>query len=183
MSSRGFDPTRLDVEAFAAEEGELGGRWPLAGFDRLRASAASESPPTAADEVAWQARGERVALRGGLHETWLHLAAETKIALQCQRCLAPVDVVLAIERKFLFVHGEDAAAQLDASREDDVLALTRALDLRELVEDELLLALPLVPLHDACPAPLSVATDEGSAQERPNPFAALAALKRDGPGN
>jgi uncharacterized protein len=183
MSSRGFDPTRLHVEAFAAEGGELEGRWPLAGFDRLCASAAAERRPIAPDEVAWQARGERVALRGGEHETWLHLAAETKIALQCQRCLAPVDVVLAIERKFLFVPGEDTAAQLDASHEDDVLALTRALDLRELVEDELLLALPLVPLHDACPAPLSIVADEGTAQERPNPFAALAALKRVGPVN
>ncbi|MGH8795765.1 MAG: YceD family protein [Caldimonas sp.] len=183
MSSRGFDPTRLDVEAFAAEGGELEGRWPLAGFDRLCASAAAGHPPTAADEVAWQARGERAALRGGLHETWLHLVAEAKIPLQCQRCLAPVDVALAIGRKFLFVPGEDAAAQLDAIRDDDVLAMTRALDLHELVEDELLLALPLVPLHDACLAPLSIAAGEGAAPERPNPFAALAALKRDGPVN
>ena len=183
MSSRGFDPTRLDVGAFAAEGGELEGRWPLAGFGRLCEAAAAESPPTAADEVVWQARGERVALRGGQHETWLHLGAQTEIALQCQRCLAPVEAVLAIERKFLFVQGEDAAAQIDADRDDDVLAMTRALDLRELVEDELLLALPLVPLHEACPAPLSVATDEGAAHERPNPFAALAALKRDGPVN
>ena len=183
MPARGYDPTRLDVEALAADAGELEGCWPLAGFDRLCASAVAESPPTAADQVVWQARGERIALRGGPHETWLHLGAETKIALQCQRCLAAVEVALAIERKFLFVPGEDAAAQLDASREDDVLAMTRALDLRELVEDELLLALPLVPLHDVCPAPLSVAIDEGAAQERPNPFAALAALKRNGPVN
>jgi uncharacterized protein len=183
MVARGYDPTRLDVEAFAADAGELEGGWPLPDFDRLYASAAAERAPTAADQVVWRARGERVALRGGLHETWLHLAAETNIALQCQRCLAPVDVALAIERRFLFVHGEDAAAQLDASRDDDVLAMTRALDPRVLVEDELLLALPLVPLHDVCPAPLPVAADRVAAQERASPFAALAALKRDGPVN
>ena len=44
-----------------------------------------------------------------------------------------------------FVRGEDAAAELDAESDFDVLTLTRSLDLRELVEDELLLALPLVP--------------------------------------
>ena len=183
MSSRGFDPTRLDVEAFAAESGELEGRWPLAGFDRICESAAPESLPTEADAVAWRARGERVALRSGMHETWLHLAADTKVSLQCQRCLAPVEVALAMERKFLFVHGEDAAAQIDAGREDDVIAMTRALDLRELIEDELLLAMPLVPLHAVCPAPLPVAVNEGSLEERPNPFAALAAWKRDDPVN
>ena len=63
-----------------------------------------------------------------------------------------------------------------------MLVLTRALDLHELVEDELILALPLVPRHDACPQPLAApATAEEPLAERPNPFAALAALKRGEP--
>jgi uncharacterized protein len=50
------------------------------------------------------------------------------------------------------------------------------------VEDELILALPLVPRHDACPQPLAApATAEEPLAERPNPFAALAALKRGEP--
>ena len=85
---------------------------------------------------------------------------------------------LEVERNYLFVHGEDAAAQLDADSEDDVLAITRALDLRELVEDELLLALPLVPRHEVCPEPLPLADAPQAADDKPNPFAALAALKR-----
>ena len=56
-------------------------------------------------------------------------------------------------------------------------ALTTALDLPMLLEDELLLALPLVPRHDVCPEPLPRAfRDEADAAERP--FAALAALKQ-----
>ena len=62
-------------------------------------------------------------------------------------------------------------------------ALTRALDLRELIEDELLLAMPLVPRHEVCPEPLPVRTDEDMPDDAPNPFAALAALKRPGPLN
>jgi uncharacterized protein len=67
-----------------------------------------------------------------------------------------------------------------------VLALTRHLDALELVEDELLLSLPLVPRHEVCPQPLPVTTaelpeDEDGDEERPNPFAALAALKGRGP--
>jgi uncharacterized protein len=61
-----------------------------------------------------------------------------------------------------------------------VLALPRTLDLRELVEDELLLALPLVPRHDTCPVPLNLTVDPvetDAPAERKNPFAALQALK------
>ncbi len=183
MSSRPFDPTRLDVESFAAEGAEFDGRWPLAGFARVCESAAPESPPSDADSVVWRARGERVGLRGGEHETWLHVAAETEVALQCQRCLAPVQVLLSMQRRFRFVHGEDAAAALDAVSDDDVLAMSRALDLRDLVEDELLLAMPLVPLHETCPAPLPIAPDESGDIERENPFAALAGWKADRPLN
>mgnify|MGYP003353005379 CR=1 FL=1 len=74
---------------------------------------------------------------------------------------------------------EQQAAELDAELEDDVLSLERSIDLRELVEDELLLALPLVPRHAECPEPLPLPDDEAPADvpEQPRPFAALAALK------
>ena len=61
------------------------------------------------------------------------------------------------------------------------MALPRSLDLRALVEDELILELPLVPRHDACPQPLpQPASDplEAQVEAAPNPFAKLAVLKR-----
>lgn len=179
MSSRDFDPSRLDVAAFAKAAGEIDGRWPLMQFERLTESAVTDALPAAGGEVAWSARGEARAMRGGEVQIWLHIRALTSVPLECQRCLKAVDVPLSIERSFLFVHGEDAAAQLDTDSEDDVLALTRALDLRELIEDELLLALPIVPRHEVCPVPLiAPASGEALVDEKPNPFAALAALKR-----
>jgi uncharacterized protein len=184
MSSRDFDPFRLDVAAFAKAAGELEGHWPLPQFDRLTESAVAEALPSDAGQMSWSARGELRAMRGGETQVWLHIAASTELPLECQRCLKPVHVALAIERSFLFVHGEDAAAQLDTDSEDDVLALTRALDLRELLEDELLLALPLVPRHEVCPSPLLAPTDdETPVDDKPNPFAALATLKRGRPPN
>jgi len=184
MAAREFDPFRLDVEAFAKEGATLAGRWPLAQLDRLAESALAEPgsnvDATAGREVTWQVRGELRALRGGESQIWLQLNAHTELPLECQRCLKPVVSAVDTERSFLFVRGEDAAAQLDADSEDDVLALTRALDLRELIEDELLLALPLVPRHEVCPSPLpmSAADDEAAAEAPPHPFAGLAALKR-----
>lgn len=178
MTVRQFDPFHLDVAAFAKEAAALEGQWPLRELTRLRESAHSEARPGEADAVAWRVRGEWRRVNGGEGQPWLHLEASTRMALECQRCLGPVEAHLEVERNYLFVHGEDAAAQLDADSEDDVLAITRALDLRELVEDELLLALPLVPRHEVCPEPLPLADAPQAADDKPNPFAALAALKR-----
>jgi uncharacterized protein len=54
----------------------------------------------------------------------------------------------------------------------DFLPVARELDVAELVEDEILLALPVAPRHEKCGLP--GAADAG---ERINPFAALAGLK------
>lgn len=183
MATREFDPFHLEVQAFAKEAGQLKGRWQLMQLLRVAESALGDAEERRAAEVAWSARGEQRAAPGGELQTWLHVKAGSSVSLECQRCLQPMAVALAVERSFRFVHGEDAAAQLDADSEDDVLALTRSLDLRELVEDELLLAMPIVPRHDDCPVPLPVRPNDALAEEKPNPFAALAVLKRGGPLN
>lgn len=183
MSAREVDPLRLDVAAFAKEGGELEGAWPLTDLPRVAETVPAGTLLGPADSVRWSAHGELRPMRGGAPQVWLHLRADARVPLQCQRCLQAVVESLQIGRSLMFVQGEDAAAQLDADSEDDVLALTRALDLRELVEDELLLAMPIVPRHDVCPEPL-VAADAGDAtgaEEAPHPFAALAALKRSLP--
>ena len=176
-SSREFDATRLDVETFAGEGAVLQGEWPLRDLPRLRDSASTDVPLEPADVVRWKARGERVA--NVRPELWLQVEADTSIALQCQRCLAPIEVGVVVDRRFGFVAGEAAAAELDATSDDDIIALTRALDLRVLIEDELLLALPLVPMHAVCPAPLAIRDADRTVDEAANPFAALAALKSD----
>ena len=185
MTSResDLDPLRLDVETFAAERRQLEGRWLLRDLPRIVESMAPDAPPPGPEDVVtWRAAGEQVA-RAGEPEAWLQLAATATLMLQCQRCLSPLPVALDVHRRIRFVHGEDAAAQLDASSEDDVLAMTRALDLRALVEDELLLAAPLVPLHDVCPEPLPGLGDEDAKIDVPSPFAVLAGLKRSDKAN
>lgn len=178
MKARDLDPLRLDVEALAKTGASLEGAWPMAELERLATSAVAG---TATGDIAWRVRGEHRPVRGGQAQVWLHLEADASVMLECQRCLNPVAVEVRAERSFLFVPGENAAAELDADSEDDVLALTRALDLRALVEDELLLELPLVPRHEVCPEPLQIADEEApEIEEKPNPFAVLASLKRGG---
>ena len=114
--------------------------------------------------MAWQAVGERRRRYAAAESrAWLQLTLDTDVKLTCQRCLGPVETPLKVERWFQFVAGEEQAAQLDADSEEDVLASTRSLDLHQLAEDELLLALPLVPRHEVCPQPLQPAAAHDSA--------------------
>ncbi|MPM75651.1 Large ribosomal RNA subunit accumulation protein YceD [bioreactor metagenome] len=103
--------------------------------------------------------------------------------MQCQRCLGPVDVPLDIEREFRFVADEATAEALDDECEEDLLVLSREFNLRQLIEDELLMELPVVPRHDECPSPVVLqSTDsdfEEASSQKPNPFAALASLRKD----
>ena len=58
-----------------------------------------------------------------------------------------------------------------------MLVFSKELDLHELVEDELLLDLPLVPRHEVCPEALTTSFEEEPEAPREHPFAALAGLK------
>lgn len=178
MNAKPIDPRRLDVAAFSASAGELSGQWTLAELPRLADSVLDAEPPGA--PVHWQAEGEQRPVTGGAPEIWLRLSAQAGVSMRCQRCLGAMPVPLDVDRWVRFVADAAEAEALDAELEDDVLELERQTDLRELVEDELLLALPLVPRHEACPQPLSAAAgeDEAPAEDRPNPFAALAQLKK-----
>jgi uncharacterized protein len=176
-TARRFDPRRFDVRSFAAQGDSLAGQWPLAALTRL-ASAGIEASVATAPEVSWGAQGGRHKLVGAGSQPTLRLGAEAVLSMQCQRCLQAVEVPLHVERRLFFVEGEDAAAALDAESEDDVLALEPAIDLRALIEDELLLALPLIPRHEICPEPLvPAADDEALSVAEAHPFAALGALK------
>ena len=185
MTEKLLDPHRLDMSTFARAGASLAGDLPLADLSRLAGSLligpASELPP-----VTWRADGSQRLVRGGQPETWLHLRAQAGVVLECQRCLQPVQQMIEIDRHFRFVAGEDEATRLDEDSEDDVLVLPPSLDLATLVEDELILALPLVPRHEACPQPLPMSVADAGAlaeDDEPHPFAALAALRGPNPVN
>lgn len=179
MDSRSTsDPRRLDVLAFAAASGEIGGEWPIADFPRLP-TVPPEEGLAPGPVVAWRASGRMARLAGAGVQPMLHVEAQAEPVLRCQRCLQPLRVPVQVDRRIAFVDGEDAAAGLDAYSEDDVLARVAALDLHELVEDELLLTLPLVPRHDVCPDPPRFRDpDDAALSGAGNPFAALSVLKR-----
>jgi uncharacterized protein len=178
MNPRQPDPRKLDVAAVAAHAQVIAGHWPLAGFSRLVEGAPQDG------DVDWSVRGQRRVVPSGEPEVWLHIIARARLWRDCQRCLQPVALDLDVARALRFVRDEATAEALDAESEDDVLVMPHRLDLHELIEDELLLALPLVPLHAECPVRLPSSAgfeaDENLDLTARKPFAGLAHLKRGG---
>lgn len=185
MKESMFLPDKLDVAAFARDGVQISGSVAASSLLRFAESAAPEAPASTWPAIKWSARGERREPRGAQAQTWLHLEAVGSAQLTCQRCLRPVLEPVEFARWFRFVQDEAAAAGIDADSEEDLLVLSRSFNLLELIEDELLLSLPLVPRHEECPEPLAVPSDpdalsDAVGAERPHPFAALAALKKPG---
>lgn len=184
-----LNPERLDVEAMAERGQPLQGQLPVAALERLsEEGGADEATARPAAEVEWSAQASREPVKGGAPRLRLHLQARALIGRTCQRCLQPVSLDLAIDRHFWFAPNETLAEQWDAESDDDVLVLARSLNLHELIEDELLLALPIVPRHEQCPVTLPhrvgeddlLGPSEGAEDDPPadHPFAALARLRR-----
>ena len=175
-----FDPRHLNIQAFAQADAELQGQSPLAQWPRLL-DEQMPGTPTQEHLVRWHLLGQMTPVTGGAARIGMTLTAEVGLAMQCQRCLTPVVEPVKAERAFVFVADEATAEAMDDESEEDVLVISRDFDALSLIEDELILALPLVPRHEACPENLPSSVGEEAVEavgERPNPFAALAALKK-----
>ena len=177
-----FHPERLDVKAFAQAGGHLAGHATLLKYERLAEEAQGLHPDLRVD---WYADAELRTDAGQGVQHWLHVRAEASFPMVCQRCLLPVDVPLQVDRWFRFVPDEDIAALEDETSEEDVLAASRDFDLQALLEDELIMEIPVTPRHEICPEPpsLSAMDDdfEAAAEARPNPFAVLGTLRSPKP--
>ena len=174
-----YDAQHLNIEAFAKASGTLNGTEVLSRFERLQDEAQGAG---AQNLVQFAATGLTRPDGAAGEQVWLALTAEVALPQTCQRCLAPVDVPVSFEREFRFVASEEVAAVEDEESEEDVLVLSRDFNLLELIEDELLMALPVVPKHEVCPGNVTLQFADSDfveeSQEKPNPFAVLEQLKK-----
>lgn len=120
-------------------------------------------------EVSFRLEG----VKGSRRQTQMRLTVSGKLSLACQRCLKAVDFDLEIDSLLEPVSAE--AELSDDELEDDTrdfLPVDGPLDVVALVEDEILLALPVAPRHEKCGLP-----GEKEAGELVSPFAALTGFK------
>jgi uncharacterized protein len=169
-----WEAHHLDVVTFAKMQGRFEATRPLLNWERL----VTEIHGVTDAVIAWTAHGQwRVGpdLNG---QAWLRLEAQCVLPLQCQRCLGGVHVPIVVDRWFRFESDEAIAAAMDEDAQEDVLAISMDFDVWELMEDELLMALPMVPKHDTCPSALPTHAQSqefvASMADKANPFAALA---------
>ena len=125
-------------------------------------------------KVSWRAEFFRVEAAAQQPQTWCKLHFRTRLLQQCVRCLEPLAVAVDEERQFVFVGNEERAAELDEDLEmADVLVGSKRFDLAELIEDELILALPPLVQHDVCHLPLEPEDEQSTGAATKNPFDAL----------
>jgi DUF177 domain-containing protein len=104
-------------------------------------------------------------------------AIDSQLILECQRCLKPV--VIEIHRISLLGVINDKN-EIDAlAKEYEPLQLDEEnITVEELLEDELLLSIPISPLHAENECTGQEILDQVNADAKLQPFAALAALKK-----
>ena len=119
---------------------------------------------------------------------WLDGHVETKVSVECQRCLNSVGLELVLDFHLALVDDESLIERLDEDADFIVLGESEATvkgsydapataDLLALIEDELLLLMPLSPKHEFCEHKHQPAVEELAEEKRDNPFDVLAGLK------
>ena len=177
--TRQLQADRLNIKAFAQDGETLSLDTPLQKMERLAQETQGLQPES---RVQWKAVAELRERTGPEADIWLHLTAKTVVPLTCQRCMLPLLTPLEVDRWYRFVASEDIAMAEDDQSEEDLLVMEPQFDVVSLLEDELLMALPLVPMHDVCPTAAHASLEGPAAPDLPseklNPFAVLSQLKK-----
>ena len=167
----------LDIWALARSAALLEGEQPVAELARLQSACAGQAPLP----VRWRLQGLLKPGADGRDQPWMALQIDAELPLTCVRCLQPVNQVFRIEREFRFVADEATAMAEDEGSDEDLLPLTPPLDGLSLIEDELLMDMPILPKHENCQSEYLQTNDLGESDEKVKPFAALAQWRKSSP--
>jgi len=158
----------LEIERLADGQADVDFAVPLAELSGLRSLRAG---------VAGGVHGRaHFAREGGLPVA--DLSFRGVVALQCQRCLQPMERTLERVSRIALIGSEEEAARVPSEREP-VLAAGGRISIGELLTEELLLLLPIVPLHEdraGCTSEPVAAAPPPAGGETHRPFANLAEL-------
>jgi uncharacterized protein len=117
-------------------------------------------------------------LKGGvdnLTRCYLDLSIQAQLPLLCQRCLEPISFAVdEVVRITLFKDEVSIDEAMLTDPDLDGIVVEPELSVLALVEDQLIMALPFSPMHDVC----DNEDIERINRDKPNPFAALAGLKK-----
>ena len=132
----------IDGLEFAKTGSRLQGVWPVAGFERLRDALGGDEGTLRYDLRGVPEAQGRPALR---------LRVEGTLQLACQRCLGVLEFPLHAEvlLRLAATQAEVDAEPLRAEGPESIVT-GKQMPVRALVEDEVLLAIPIAPRHEVC---------------------------------
>jgi uncharacterized protein len=160
----------IDAFEFCRLKEQRNGEFPVEALPRLAEESVDRS-----GSVVWSLQGGK-----NLHgHPQMTLSVSGKIRLLCQRCLTPLDFAIDSGAVLVLAPDEDSADEMDALLADEdveVIVGSHAFDIRQLVEDEALLTIPLSPRHESCEKRLVV--DSVPEVKKESPFAVLKNLKK-----
>ena len=101
---------------------------------------------------------------------------QTSLGLECQRCLKLLEYPMVVDFR-LMIDADDEI--IKHSSEDTLFSDDGYIDIAEVVEDEMILALPLVAMHEdtSCNENWQVTELQTETPIKENPFAVLQQLK------
>lgn len=70
---------------------------------------------------------------------------QADITVDCQRCMSPINLPITLEFEYLITDTEPEQEELSGM---DWLEVETKMDIAQLIEDELLLAIPFAPVHE-----------------------------------
>lgn len=161
------DQAPIDALQFAREGRRLEGDMAVAEMPRLH-----DLVTETTGVVRYRIEGSISAQRKPV----LDVAVEATLPLLCQRCLDRVDYELRRTSHFVLTEGEQALPDVaDEDPDTETLPADALADIEDVVEQEVLLGVPIAPMH---PAGACVAVSDGDREARVSPFAVLEQLKR-----
>jgi uncharacterized protein len=168
-SASSVEPLIIDPARFARDRSRVAGELPLSRLPRLGDLLFDREGAVSYTVEGYTSAKGQPALR-------INLTAD--LAVHCQRCLERLPLHLNVRREIVLV---PQARELESAgdEDDDIDAVPGAisLDLHDLVEEEVVLSLPMAPRHpeDAC----SLQPAAAKMDEAASPFSALAGLKTE----
>lgn len=162
-------PARVDIARQVQAQFTYKGSLPLASMRRLLGSLASSE-----GEVRY-----KVAFgKDDFGISWLELIVEAGLPLVCQRTLETFMYPVSIDQRLGLIADEADETGLPEGYEP-LLVPDGHLAIADVIEDELILALPVVPMKPGAPLDWNDGSDEASADIEPvNPFGVLGSLKK-----
>jgi uncharacterized protein len=159
-------PAQLKLFNFAKKEVSLSGLYKISDFPKINEIANNKKDNVRVD-LSFYLKNNKTPCVDGI--------IELGIVLICQRCLEELNISLKVRFNLAFVRNEKQGEELDSNyeiyvTEEDELAT------HDLISDEILLSIPMVPTHDYdCIKDIN--GQEIVGVETENPFAILKKLK------